>query len=96
MEIESKPEDKSLAVMDNTKKRGSLSRMFRMKSSKSSLNGGVKMVDDSVKRSTLSRLLNIGKSDSVKDEINTTASKLGLSEGSNSPTSSSKRGLCFF
>ncbi|CAO1402372.1 unnamed protein product [Diamesa tonsa] len=91
MEMESKTDDKSSTVMDNTKKRSSLSRIFRMKTSKSSLDGGGKNVDDSTKRSTLSRLLNLRKSDGVKDEIEQSASKARLSEG-NGSNSNSKRG----
>lgn len=93
MEMESKTDDKSSTVMDNTKKRSSLSRMFRMKTSKSSLEGGAKNVDDSMKRSTLSRLLNIRKSDGVKEELEQPASKSRLSEGSNGTNINSKRGL---
>ena len=92
MEIESKADEKS---QDISKKRGSLSRMFRMKTSKSSLDGGVKILDDSVKRSTLSRLLNLRKSDGVKEEIQESASKSRLSEGNNSASTNSKRGLFF-
>lgn len=94
MEMESKTDDKSSTVMDNTKKRSSLSRIFRMKTSKSSLDGGGKNVDDSTKRSTLSRLLNLRKSDGVKDEIEQSASKARLSEGNGSSVNS-KRGLFY-
>lgn len=91
--MESKTDDKSSTVMDSTKKRSSLSRIFRMKTSKSSLDGGAKSVDDSTKRSTLSRLLNLRKSDGVKEELDQSASKSRLSEGSNSNNVNSKRGL---
>lgn len=93
MEMESKTDDKSSTVMDSTKKRSSLSRMFRMKTSKSSLDGGAQNVNDSAKRSTFSRLLSLRKSDGVKDEIEQSASKSRLSEGSDSNIVNSKRGL---
>lgn len=91
MEMESKTDDKSSTVVENNKKRSSLSRIFRMKTSKSNLDGGAKNVEDSAKRSTLSRILNLRKSDGAKEEIEQSASKSRLSEGSQNSTS--KRGL---
>lgn len=91
MEMEFKTDNKSSTVVDNNKKRNSLSRMFRMKASKSNLDGGAKNVEDSTKRSTLSRLLKLRKSDGAKEEIEESASTSRLSEGSQNATS--KRSL---